>query len=187
MTHLPTLSKAILDGMDVESVTQELQKRSKHARGRTGGAQSVDSDRTRSESSLASSVELLHDARSDAASVSDVDVGSLHIIPPNDISTMEESGLTMPQPASASTARESWVDEFNSQIRDASRETSWSLPSTSSHRQRSSFDSPPSNSAYLSDSMISDSVASASASERDYSRVVSPIISSLSCPSLGLI
>jgi peroxin-3 len=67
MTLIPTLGQQILVEMDVEGVTEELQAKSRTPRSPTEPPPPAPS-----ESSLASSIDLLqdHDARSDAGSIS---------------------------------------------------------------------------------------------------------------------
>lgn len=178
MTHLPTLSKALLAGMDVESVTRELQTRSKAARGRARSP-GPDSDPAPSDSSLASSVELhrhSHDVGSDVHSATGGSSSGM-MGPPSGVGPSDDA---------SSQAGQSWVHEFNSQLGSStagpSTEQSITLqiPSPSQQTRDLSIGSPRSSAAaYLSDSMMSDSIASTSASRggRDFSQAVSPAYS----------
>lgn len=160
---MPSLSKSILDGMDVERVTQELQKRSKTARGRPAPAPTSDSEHTHSDASLTSSVELVQDsdARSDIGSIPASDASALDF---HRTGAVEESGITIPFSASSSIAGQSWVQEFNAQVGGGSRDPSSSRLSVSSRSQYTTADSPRSSAACLSDSFMSDSLASATGS-----------------------
>jgi len=99
MTLIPTLSQQILQEMDVEGVIQELQTKSRAPKSPVGP-----SPPDRSQSSLASSVELLpdQDTRSD--------VGS------NSISSFSGSALDL----NLGDSSQSWVDQFSASLRQGS-------------------------------------------------------------------
>ena len=142
MTLLPTLAEQILHEMDVESLTRELQMKSRSSRRRSSP------DTAPSDSSLASSVELLHgnETSSDVISLS---------------STSNRSAI----PRSEGGMSTRWTMEFEPSI--ASQGPALILPSGPSVEH----ESPRSNTnAYLSDSITSESVFSASDGER--SRIV---------------
>ncbi|EMD36779.1 hypothetical protein CERSUDRAFT_114689 [Gelatoporia subvermispora B] len=108
MALLPTLGTHILDGMDVEGVTQELQSLSKTAKARPLEFQPPDPP---SDASLASSVASLrhdeHEARSDN--------GSISVVSSNDAAA----------PSEMSASSSSWVDQFSSvRSSDLSRQPS---------------------------------------------------------------
>lgn len=100
MALLPTLGRHILEGMDVEGVTCELQSYSKSAKVSSSESQTPVAA---SESSLASSVELVsqpqHPDRSENSSFSM-------------LQSVQENGV--PTPTDLSTSSASWVDQFSS-------------------------------------------------------------------------
>lgn len=100
MALLPTLGRHILEGMDVEGVTRELQSYSKSAKASLSESQTLVAA---SESSLASSVELVshspHPDRSENSSFSM-------------LQSVQENGV--PTPTDLSTSSASWVDQFSS-------------------------------------------------------------------------
>lgn len=137
MALLPSLGQHILEGMDVEGVTQELQSYSKSSQ-RTY-------DQPPSESSMTSSLELRsdngHDARSEISSMS-------MISGPEDASSSHMAGSS-----------HSWVDPF--QAGQSSGEHSQAASTTGSDSHRNG-DSPRSNKgAELSDSIITSTDSSA--------------------------
>ncbi|KAH8112871.1 Peroxin-3 [Phellopilus nigrolimitatus] len=168
MTHLPTLGNAVLTGMDVESVTRELQTRSRSGRA-SGRVPSPNPPP--SESSLGSSVELVREPEpqsyTDAASASGTDTSVL----------VGSSGLgdsVMSMQSVSSTQAHSWVEEFNTQMVGSSTEQgpTLAIPSPSSHQRESTLESVQSTpEACMSDSVISVSLpsTSASASEKGHS------------------
>lgn len=163
MRHLPTLGKATIDGMDVEKVTQELQSRS-----RLGRARAHSPNPPPSESSLASSVELVHPSAQPSSSQADAESPTGTEVSATGLSSMEESTIST---ASGMTQAQSWVKDFSSS--SAGRGPALTIPAPSSHHQESSLASPRSNlGTGLSDSMTSDSMTSTSASERGHSRAV---------------
>lgn len=99
MALLPTLGRHILEGMDVEGVTCELQSYAKSTRVPPPAQTSA----TTSESSLSSSVELVvqpqHPDRSENSTFSM-------------LQSVQENGVPTPTDLSASSA--SWVDQFAS-------------------------------------------------------------------------
>ncbi|OCH90166.1 hypothetical protein OBBRIDRAFT_777356 [Obba rivulosa] len=107
MALLPTLGAHILDGMDVEGVTQELQSFLKTSKARPLELQPPEPP---SEASLASSVASLrheHEVRSDSGSISVV--------------SSNNDGA----PSDMSASSSSWVDQFSSvRSSDLSRQTS---------------------------------------------------------------
>lgn len=159
MTRLPILSKAIMEGMDVESVTSELQRASKSKRG--GG---TSSNLFSSGSSVTSSGEVtrettLHDERSDMLSTAGTDASMLDVS-----SGLGDSILSLPSETSQAP---SWADEFSSQMASSSGSDALAMPSSSHQHSESAHGSPRSNAgAYMSDSILSESAASTSASER---------------------
>ena len=169
MRHLPTLGNAVIRGMDVESVTQELQSRSRLSKAR------AHSPNPPSESSLGSSVEFVHpSAQASASLTSQADVESptgteaSAAAGSSDLSNMDGSTIST---ISGTTQAQSWVQDFGSA--SSSQGPTLAIPAPSSHRQESTFASSPSNTgAGMSDSMLSDSLTSTSVSERDHSRAV---------------
>lgn len=165
MTRLPILSKEILEGMDVESVTSELQKASKAKRGR-----GISPNFLSSGSSVASSGEVtrestVHEERSDIGSNAGTDASFLDAS-----SGLGDSILSLPSETSQAP---SWVDEFHSQMASSTQGDALAMPSSSQHRPEPSRGSPLSNAGtHLSDSIMSESVTSTSASEREHSRAV---------------
>ena len=118
MALLPTLGAHILEGMDVEGVTQELQSYSRASKSRI----ELQHPTAPSESSAASSTENVRAAESDVRS----DNGSVSVV-----SSME--GV----PTELSASSTSWVDKFSqdsSQILSPSAEGRISASSTSSPR-----------------------------------------------------
>jgi peroxin-3 len=111
MALIPTLGKQILDELDVEGVTHELQTKSKAFR-------TPSEPPPPSESSIASSVEFLHeqDTRSDVESAS---VSS--------VSGQDEGGTSL----SLGDSSQSWVDQLSAQP-STSRQPSESRPGTDS-------------------------------------------------------
>ncbi|KZT63513.1 hypothetical protein DAEQUDRAFT_770534 [Daedalea quercina L-15889] len=99
MALLPTLGRHILEGMDVEGVTSELQSYSKSAKTSTEPQIPI----SPSESSLTSSMELVsrpqHPDHSENSSFSM-------------LQSVQENGVPTPTDLSASSA--SWVDQFSS-------------------------------------------------------------------------
>jgi len=99
MALLPTLGRHILEGMDVEGVTGELQSYSKSAKSSSESPSAVPA----SESSLTNSMELVskphHPDHSENSSFSM-------------LQSVEENGVATPTDLSASSA--SWVDQFSS-------------------------------------------------------------------------
>ncbi|KAI5117910.1 hypothetical protein M0805_003603 [Coniferiporia weirii] len=156
MTHLPTLGSAVIAGMDVESVTRELQMRSRLQRARAHSP-----DAAASESSLASSVELVREAAPSNAGThsAGVDAGS---------SAMGDSVMSM------STQAQSWVEEFSSQVVGTSTGPALAIPSPPVGRRSPTLESPLSNIGTDVSVSISASVSlpstSASVSEKGHSR-----------------
>ncbi|KAI0786964.1 Peroxin-3 [Abortiporus biennis] len=154
MALLPTLGQCIIEGMDVEGVTQELQSQSRAAK--VAAIQESHSQVIMppppSESSLASSIELApvhehnhtheHDARSENDSVSVISL------------TSPEDGTSISDLAASS---QSWVDRFSST--QSSQHLPSNEPSSSSGSQHTA-DSPKSNvGTDLSDSVVTNSSA----------------------------
>ncbi|OCB90533.1 hypothetical protein A7U60_g2267 [Sanghuangporus baumii] len=181
MTHLRTLEKAVMEGMDVESVTQELQSRSRLSRAATANARAHSPNPPPSESSLSSSVELGNPSSNSASSPSGQARGNDAESPASTdasaaagLSTLSGSGMDESMVSgvsvSASTQTQSWVQDFGS----TSQGPPLSIPAPSSQRERSSIASRLSNmTTGMSDSITSDSLASmsgtsASASERGH-------------------
>lgn len=149
MTLLPTLSRQIMAEMDVESLTRELQTKSKAKTGRFTGALS--------EASLASSVEIPHgDAQSEMGSVTS---GMSFISSGSELADKEGSTSQLP------TVTQSWVEDFSAQA-SSSHGPSLTLPSESPRSRESSTAS----GANLSDSIVSESIASTS--DAEYIRAV---------------
>ncbi|EJD01903.1 uncharacterized protein FOMMEDRAFT_147078 [Fomitiporia mediterranea MF3/22] len=174
MAHLRTLENAILEGMDVEGVTQELQSRSRLAR---TAVRAHSPNPPLSDSSLASSVEFSQPSspippshrRDGGSGESRTGPGTSTAGCSNGLSGMEESMVS-----TASTSQgQSWVQDFGSQIAGSSTmdqgpALAIPTPSNSHHRQESSLTSPLSNAgtgANMSDSITSESMTSASASD----------------------
>ena len=172
MTHLERFGNTINSGMDVESLTAELQSRSRKARRRLSAQEE---DVTPSISSLASSIEITRPpasiGHSHEQSVTGTDSSGVLVD-----NHLEASNFSMP----SSSISQNWAEEFSSRITESSpRVSTFSMPSTS-QLQESVLGSPRSHTgAYLSDSFMSESVASTSASvsEREHSRVVCRMIS----------
>ena len=148
MALLPSLGQHILDGMDVEGVTQELQSHSKtsqrHPEPQAG-------------SSMSSSLEIRsdngHDARSEISSLS-------MISGPEDVSSSHMAGSS-----------HSWVDRFSTGRSSGEHSQAPSTTGSESHR---GGDSPKSNKGVeLSDSMITSTDSSAMSYE-DSIKVCSP-------------
>lgn len=149
MTHLPTLGSGVLSVMDVESVTQELQARSRPSRVQTHSPEPPPS-----ESSLASSVELAlpRTPTSVLTSASDAPSG------------MSESLLSVP-----STQTQSWVSDVGPSSSAAG--PSLAMPPPSSDKSPESPES--AIGTETSASGVSGSMPSTSGSERSHSRAVS--------------
>lgn len=164
MTQLAILRKHIMNGMDVESLTRELQTKSRSNLGRTRSPDSAPS-----ESSLSSSINVTHEQRSQEFTIeiaSSLGTGSII-----DMSSgLDGSVLSAP---SVSTQEQSWVDDLNSQIAGPSSGVHLSMPSPTNRARNMMLESPKSTSgAYLSDSVVSDSIPSTSASESEHPHAV---------------
>lgn len=137
MALLPSLGQHILEGMDVEGITQELQS---YSRSNQRG-----SEHQLSHSSMSSSFELRSDNGHDARS----EVSSMSII------SGPEEALSSHMAGSSN----SWVDQINSGQPSGERSQAQSTSGSESHR---SGDSPRMNKGIdLSDSMITSTDSSA--------------------------
>ncbi|KAL5497833.1 PEX3 [Sanghuangporus vaninii] len=183
MTHLRTLEKAVIEGMDVETVTQELQSRSRLSRTATANARAHSPNPPPSESSLSSSVEFGNPSSiiapspsgqargNDVESPTSTDASAAAGSSALSGSGMDESIISGVS-GSASTQTQSWVQDFGS----TNQGPPLSIPAPSSQRESSSIASPLSNmTTGMSDSITSNSLASmsgtsASASERGHPR-----------------
>ncbi|KAL6298955.1 Peroxin-3 [Sparassis latifolia] len=169
MTLLPTLAHHVLTGMDVEGVTQELQALSRPPRVPHPERNLLPPPK----SSLASSVELLQDGRSEDGSVSISGVSSI----PGDSAFSD-----------LSVSSSSWVDQFSSvQSSHASREPSLSIPNPPVSEHALRINSPTLNGgAELSDSVTTTSSAS-SAAQATSKSVSDPPFGKSVCPCSVLI
>jgi peroxin-3 len=129
MALLPTLGKRILEELDVESVTHELQTKSRTFR--------TPSEPPLSESSISSSIELLHeqDTRSDIESAS-----------ASSVCGQEEGRGSF----NVGGSSQSWVDQLSTQSSQLS----------TSRRQPSASEPPETD--YLAGAQLSDSITTAS-------------------------
>ncbi|GBE89878.1 hypothetical protein SCP_1702040 [Sparassis crispa] len=160
MTLLPTLAHHVLTGMDVEGVTQELQALSRPPRVPHPERNLLPPPK----SSLASSVELLQDGRSEDGSVSISGVSSI----PGDSAFSD-----------LSVSSSSWVDQFSSvQSSHASREPSLSIPNPPVSEHALRINSPTLNGgAELSDSVTTTSSASSAAQATSKSSLPESVLS----------
>ncbi|THH26408.1 hypothetical protein EUX98_g7781 [Antrodiella citrinella] len=147
MALLPTLGQHILDGMDVEGVTQELQSYSK-------SSQRV-VDPPPSESSMSSSLELRsdngHDARSEISSMSMI------------------SGPEDPSSSHMASSSNSWVDQFPAAPSSGGHSQAPSSSGSDSHHNAGS---PPTNKPPdLSDSILTSTDSSAMSYEESTKNV----------------